>query len=320
MSFEHILTQMIVLCIPIVIGFVAAKLGFLDDQMDSSLTRLIINVTLPCLILASASSSDGLPDVSVVLQLLGFSALGYVIALAVAAVLPPLMRAPAQEGNVYRFATVFGNVGFIGYPVLSAIYGPTAVLYAAIASIPNSLVLYSVGEAMLQSAAAPGSEGAADEALPLRRRLARMARSTMSPTFLASLALLALVLLQVDDLGVLGDGLGVVGDFTTPAALLVTGAALASYNPLDMFTNWRAYVTAVARLLLVPLAMLALMGGLVPDELVRGVIVVGAAMPVASVGVLFCLLYGVDVKPMMQATFLSILGSVASIPLLALLI
>ena len=286
MSFEHILTQMIVLCIPIVIGFVAAKLGFLDDQMDSSLTRLIINVTLPCLILASASSSDGLPDVSVVLQLLGFSALGYVIALAVAAVLPPLMRAPAQEGNVYRFATVFGNVGFIGYPVLSAIYGPTAVLYAAIASIPNSLVLYSVGEAMLQSAAAPGTEGAADEALPLRRRLARMARSTMSPTLLASLAMLALM----------------------------------RYNPLDMFTNWRAYVTAVARLLLVPLAMLALMGGLVPDELVRGVIVVGAAMPVASVGVLFCLLYGLDVKPMMQATFLSILGSVASIPLLALLV
>ena len=317
MSFEHILTQMIVLCIPIAIGFIAAKLGFLNDEMDSSLTRLIVNVTLPCLVLASASSADGLPDGEVVAQLLGYSALGYALALAVAAVLPVLMHAPAAERNVYRFVTVFGNVGFIGYPVLSAIYGPTAVLYAAIASIPNSLVLYSIGEAMLQSA---GTSDTAEQSLGLGQRALRMAKSVASPTFLASLGLLALVLLHVSDLGVLGQGLSVVGNFTTPAALLVTGAALASYNPLEMFTNWRAYVAAVARLLVVPLVMLAVMGGLVPDAFVRGVIVVGAAMPVASVGVLFCLLYDVDVKPMMQATFLSIVGSVVSIPLLALIV
>ena len=317
MSFEHILTQMIVLCIPIAIGFAAAKLGFLNNEMNSSLTRLIVNVTLPCLVLASASSSDGLPDGEVVAQLLGFSALGYALALAVAAVLPVLMRAPASERNVYRFVTVFGNVGFIGYPVLSAIYGPTAVLYAAIASIPNSLVLYSIGEAMLKSS---GTADGAEQSLSLGQRGLRMAKSVMSPTFLASLALLALVLLHVSDLGVLGEGLSVAGNFTTPAALLVTGAALASYNPLEMFTNWRAYVAAVARLLVVPLVMLAVMGGLVPDAFVRGVIVVGAAMPVASVGVLFCLLYGVDVKPMMQSTFLSIVGSVLSIPLLALMV
>ena len=317
MSFEHILTQMIVLCIPIAIGFVAAKLGFLNDEMDSSLTRLIVNVTLPCLVLASASSSDGLPGGEVVAQLLGYSALGYALALAVAAILPALMHAPAAERNVYRFVTVFGNVGFIGYPVLSAIYGPTAVLYAAIASIPNSLVLYSVGEAMLQSA---GTSDGPECRLSPRQRALRMAKSTASPTFLASLVLLALVLLHVSDLGVLGQGLAVVGNFTTPAALLVTGAALASYNPLEMFTNWRAYVAATVRLLVVPLVMLAVMGGLVPDAFVRGVIVVGAAMPVASVGVLFCLLYGVDVKPMMQSTFLSIVGSVLSIPLLALLV
>ncbi len=314
MDFLHILSQMLVLCVPIAVGFVARKLDFLSDELGSAISRLVLNVTLPCLLIASVGSTGELPNPSTVLALVGVGTLGYLIAIAVAYLAPLLMRAPQAEAGAYRFMITFGNVGFIGYPVVSAIFGPQALIYAAIANIPCNLFMYSLGIAMVRS----GGEGA--RRLPLKRRLLRMAKDVVNPTFVSSVVLLVLVLLGVNSLGILGDGLEVVGNFTTPAALLVVGSSLAQYDPRSIFTNWRAYVTAVCRLLVVPLAMLVALGPLLTDDLARGVLIVSCAMPVASNGVLFCLLYGADVKPMMQGTFISIAASVATIPLVAMLV
>ena len=98
------------------------------------------------------------------------------------------------------------------------------------------------------------------------------------------------------------------------------GSTLASYNAREMLGNWRAYVAGAARLILVPCAILFILGGFVTDPLARGVLVVGSAMPAASNGVLFSLLYGVDPKPMMQANFVTIVASILTIPLIALMV
>lgn len=90
---------------------------------------------------------------------------------------------------------MFGNVGFIGYPVLSAIYGPRAVLYAAIAAIPESLILYSAGEQMIRdSAALRAADGTAagtaggDSELAWGQKIVSFLKSCVNPTFIAIIA------------------------------------------------------------------------------------------------------------------------------------
>ena len=156
--------------------------------------------------------------------------------------------------------------------------------------------------------------------LSFGERLRELVRDAVNPTFFASFILLALVLLGVHDLGILGDGLATIGNFTTPAVLLMLGSTLASYNAREMLGNWRAYAAGAARLVLVPCAILFILGGFITDPLARGVLVVGSAMPAASNGVLFSLLYGVDPKPMMQANFVTIIASILTIPLIALMV
>lgn len=338
MGFGYILAQMLALCVPIAAGFIARKLDFMSDETANAISRIVLNITLPCLLVASIGSANGVPDKGTVLLMIAYGCAGYLISIAIAFAVPALMRAPRAEAGAYRFLITFGNVGFIGYPVLSSIYGSEALLYAAIANIPFNLFMYSLGIAMVRRSAAVqkaeriaagGSEAGPDgldvsqdpeRRLPLRRRVHNMLVDVANPTFIASLVLLALVLLGVDDLGVLGSGLTLVGNFTTPAALLVIGATLAQYKPLQMLTNWRAYVASACRLLVVPLAVLVVCGGFVTDDFVHGILVVGFAMPAASNGVLFSLLYGADVKPMMQGTFITIVASIVTIPLVALLV
>ena len=317
MTFTTIFLQMLTLCIPIIGGIVAARTGFLDQKMNTALTRLIINITLPCMVVSSVGANETLPKTPVLLTLLAASTAGYAIAAIIAFAVTALMRTPAAERSAWHFSITFGNVGFIGYPALSAIFGPQAVLYAAIANIPFNLFNFSIGAAMVKAGSQDTHERAS---LSFGERLRELVRDAVNPTFFASFILLALVLLGILDLGILGDGLATIGNFTTPAVLLMLGSTLASYNAREMLGNWRAYAAGAARLVLVPCAILFILGGFIADPLARGVLVVGSAMPAASNGVLFSLLYGADPKPMMQANFVTIIASILTIPLIALMV
>ncbi len=309
MGFTDTALQMVVLAIPILIGYVAHKLGFMGGDFDKKLSSLVVNVTLPAMILASISGRD-LPGAGDLLQLLAFSLLGYIVATAVALLVPRLIGAEKEARGVYSFIVAYGNVGLIGFPVLSAVLGGDAVLYAAIANIPWNLFVFSVGMVLISGV----PEGGAGEVVH------GCAKQLLSPVLISSVLVLVLVLLGVNDLGILGSGLSTCGAFTTPAALLISGSSLANYSAKEMVSNWRAYVAVAFRLVGVPVVLWLCMRGLITNPFVLGIVVLGQAMPVATNGILYCLMYGVDAKPMTQGTFISIVASILTIPLIAMLV
>lgn len=307
MGFLETALTMVTLAIPIVIGYIAHRLGFMGGEFDGKLSSLVINITLPCMILVSVCDRE-LPDPVRLVQLIGLSTLGYLIAVAAALIVPRLMRAP--ESGAYSFVIAFGNVGFIGFPVLGAVLGADAVLYAAIANIPWYILSSSAGVLMISGVPEGGAARAVRES----------AKRLLSPMLGASLVVLALALAGVNDLGIVGDGLATCGNFTTPAALLICGSSLANYAPREMVGNWRAYAATAMRLVGVPLLLYAALRGLTPDAFTLAVLVLGQAMPVATNGILYCLMYGMDAKPVMQGMFLSVIASIVTIPALALLV
>lgn len=307
MGFLETALTMVTLAIPIVIGYIAHRLGFMGGEFDGKLSSLVINITLPCMILVSVCDRE-LPDPARLVQLIGLSTLGYLIAVAAALIVPRLMRAP--ESGAYSFVIAFGNVGFIGFPVLGAVLGADAVLYAAIANIPWYILSSSAGVLMISGVPEGGAARAVRES----------AKRLLSPMLGASLVVLALALAGVNDLGIAGDGLATCGNFTTPAALLICGSSLANYAPREMVGNWRAYAATAMRLVGVPLLLYAALRGLAPDAFTLAVLVLGQAMPVATNGILYCLMYGMDAKPVMQGMFLSVIASIVTIPALALLV
>lgn len=307
MGFLETALTMVTLAIPIVIGYIAHRLGFMGGEFDGKLSSLVINITLPCMILVSVCDRE-LPDPVRLVQLIGLSTLGYLIAVAAALIVPRLMRAP--ESGAYSFVIAFGNVGFIGFPVLGAVLGADAVLYAAIANIPWYILSSSAGVLMISGVPEGGAARAVRES----------AKRLLSPMLGASLVVLALALAGVNDLGIVGDGLATCGNFTTPAALLICGSSLANYAPREMVGNWRAYAATAMRLAGVPLLLYAALRGLAPDAFTLAVLVLGQAMPVATNGILYCLMYGMDAKPVMQGMFLSVIASIVTIPALALLV
>lgn len=196
-----------------------------------------------------------------------------------------------------------------------------ALLYAVIASVLGNVFMFTVGAGMFRTrglarAADAGTRPRAGRA----RRLASVLASLKTPTIVAGVATLVLALVGVSDLGIVGSAMSVVGQMSTPAALLIVGSSLAQYDPLEMVSNPHSYVAAAFRLLGIPLASLLALRLLGAESLATVVIVLECAMPVATNGTLYCVQSGMDASPMMQVTFLSIAGSIATVPLVALLL
>lgn len=67
MTFMTIFLQMLTLCIPIVGLIVAARAGFLDQKMNTALTRLVMSITLPCMVVSPVGANETLPKKPVLL-------------------------------------------------------------------------------------------------------------------------------------------------------------------------------------------------------------------------------------------------------------
>ena len=120
----------------VVVGYIAGKLGYLGGDFDRQLSRLVINITCPALILSSAMNGT-LPDRRYILPLLGISLITYLILTGAALFLPRYMTTKQEDEGAIGFALMFGNVGFMGYPVPSSMWStPSLSLPSARSSLP----------------------------------------------------------------------------------------------------------------------------------------------------------------------------------------
>ena len=138
------LEVMVILFIIVVLGYALCKLGYMGDKFDQKLSSIVIDVTCPALILSSVMGTE-LPDRSLILPLLGVGFLTYVVLLVFGFWVPRFVSKDRDEQGMIGFALMFANVGFIGYPIVSSIFGPKAVFYAALLNMPNTFFIFTAG-------------------------------------------------------------------------------------------------------------------------------------------------------------------------------
>jgi len=287
----------------VVIGYVAGKLGYLGGDFDRQLSRLVINITCPALILSSAMTGT-LPDRRFIMPLLLISIITYAILTGAALLLPRyLTKKKADEGTI-GFALMFGNVGFMGYPVVASIFGHEAVFYAAVLNVVNTFAVFTIGTILITGKSDVGGEHFQKKVL------------YSTPMFAAYLTM-AIVALEIDNIPeVISQPLTMLGNITVPAALLIIGSSMSNLPLRSLLGNRSVYATTLMRLIVVPLAMYYLCRALGFSETVVNINTVVIAMPVATYGTILCLRHEKDASLMTELTFITTLCSMLTIPLL----
>ena len=135
---------MVILFIIVVLGYTLCKLGYMGDRFDQKLSSIVIDITCPALILSSVMGKE-LPDRTLILPLLGVGFLTYILLLVFGFWVPRLVSKNRDEQGMIGFALMFANVGFIGYPIVSSIFGPKSIFYAALLNMPNTFFIFTAG-------------------------------------------------------------------------------------------------------------------------------------------------------------------------------
>ena len=289
----------------LIVGLVAGKLDYMGGEFDKKLSSLVINFTCPALILSSAMTGE-LPDRRLILPLLGISALTYVILTGVAMILPRYLTRKKDEEGIVGFALMFGNVGFMGYPVVASIFGHQAVFYAAVLNVVNTFAVFTIGTILIEGNLGDG-----------KHFQKKVLYST--PMLSAYLAML-IVAFGIDGIpGVISQPLTMIGNITVPAALLIIGSSMSQLSARTMLGNLTVYITSVFRLLLIPLGFYYLCRAFGFDLYVVNINTVVIAMPVATYGTILCLKYNRDTTLIAAVTLITTLLSMITIPVITLL-
>ena len=298
---------MITLFVIVVVGYAAGKMNYMGGEFDRKLSSLVINWTCPALILSSAMTGD-LPDRRYILPLLGISAFTYVVLTAAAWGLSRVLTKRIENRGILSFAMVFGNVGFMGYPVVASIFGHQAVFYAAVLNVVNTFAVFTIGTMMIT-----GGQGSDRE-----RFSKKVLYST--PMLSAYLSML-IVALGIDNIpGYVSQPLTMIGNITVPAALLIIGSSMSQLPLRALLGTPVVYVTTLLRLCLLPVGVHFLCLALGFDLYVTSINTVVIAMPVATYGTILCLKYNRDTTLIAELTFITTLLSMLTIPLLVLLL
>ena len=295
------LEVMITLSCLVAVGYVAGKLGFLGGDFDRQLSRLVINITCPALILSSAMTGE-LPDRNYIFPLLLISVITYVVLAVVAFLLPRYLTKRKDDEGAVGFALMFGNVGFMGYPVVASIFGHEAVFYAAVLNVVNTFAVFTVGTILITGSSEVGGERFQKKVL-------------YSTPMLSAYLTMLIVALQIDNIpGFISQPLTMLGNITVPAALLIIGSSMSQLSLRTMLGNRTVYMTTALRLALLPLGVHYLMTALGFSPFVVGINTVVIAMPVATYGTILCLKYEKDTTMMTEVTFITTLLSMLTIP------
>lgn len=301
MNLDALSEQMTLLFILIFIAYIASKIKLLPANANKVIADLVVNITNPATILYAVATSSHALSNGAVLGILGITLLTLGAQILLAHGFTGALRLKGPQGGAYRFMLVFSNCGFLGYPVVQALFGGDAVFVASMYNLIFQVLCYTYG--VRQVAGDPSVRDFSP-------------RMFCTPMVITSVLALILYLLNVPFHPTVVSTLALLDRITSPASMLVIGCALAAYPLKTIFGRWHVYVFCVVRLIVIPVLVWSVLRLFIDDALILGVMVVISALPAATNTALLCAKYNGDQSTAASGLFVSTLLCLVTLPIL----
>lgn len=296
-----LLQQMMIFFLIMLIGYICRKIGVFGETTGKMISGIVINIGNPALIIASGMNPETLENKGKLLLTLAVVLIFFVIMFVIAELLPRVLRADREDYGAYQVMTIFSNIGFMGYPLLDAMYGSEAVIHAAIFNLLYSVLIYTYGIGKMQTSG---------------QRQKLNWRQFLNVGVVSCVIAVILYITSVPVPLIFEDTATRIGAITGPLSMLVIGDSLAQIRLKELFTDVRLLIFSAVKLLLMPALLLWGLGFFITDPMFRGVCLVMTATPVGSMTVMLAQQYDGDYRLTSRGVALTTILSVATMPFL----
>ena len=300
MDIMVVFQTMLKLFLLLILGFVLFKCHIFDEYTNKKISALIVNVASPMLIISSIAGVEG-SNKSIVFLMIGAGILMYIGFIILGKIINRIFPFPKKDWPVYECMVVFANTGFMGYPVLLDVFGQEAVFYASLIHMAFNFFFFSYAIMCL-------TKGDDSEFKLNFKQL-------LTPGIILIFVGIFIYLFDIQLPSVLMDTINSVGSLTAPLSMMMIGSSLAVYPIKDSFTDWRSYVFAFVRLMIVPFVTMIMCRLLHIDAYYANITIITNAMPVGSMVLMLATQYNANVKIVTRNIVVSTLLSVITIPI-----
>lgn len=304
MVISEILTSLVMIFLLIIPGIIFRKKDIISAAQSDGISSLAVNITWPCLVVDAMQMDFSAAVLKDSGYMMAAAMMVFAMAAVVTLVLSKLLRLDNSKRYITAFMLLFGNTGFIGIPVIRALYGTEAVFFAAILEMVNDVVIFTIGMMLIQMSA-----GA---------KLRFEPKLFLNPGLIGVIVGLLLFLLDIHLPEVIGGAVEMVGDATTPLTMFLIGYQLGGLKAKEILKDASIYVISFTKLLIVPVLALIVLRVAVGDfSLLEKVLIMSFAMPAGSVSVIFSQQYRGETAFATKTVLLSTLFSIVTIPVFA---
>ena len=300
MDIMVVFQTMLKLFLLLILGFVLFKCHIFDEYTNKKISALIVNVASPMLIISSIAGVEG-SNKSIVFLMIGAGILMYIGFIILGKIINRIFPFPKKDWPVYECMVVFANTGFMGYPVLLDVFGQEAVFYASLIHMAFNFFVYTYAIMCL-------TKGDDSEFKLNFKQL-------LTPGIILIFVGIFIYLFDIQLPSVLMDTINSVGSLTAPLSMMMIGSSLAVYPIKDSFTDWRSYVFAFVRLMIVPFVTMIVCRLLHINPYYANITIITNAMPVGSMVLMLATQYNANVKIVTKNIVVSTLLSVITIPI-----
>lgn len=295
-----LLQQMGILFVYMMIGYVACKKEYFDQEFGKKLSWLVVNVANPMLAISAVVNNEeqiAKKDFYVTVLL---AICFYAFFLILAQILPRLIGVQNSDIGVYKMMTTFNNIGFMGFPVIAAAYGNGALIYAVPFSIMFNILCYTWG---IQTLCGGGEKGNWKRIINI---------GTIS-----GIISIVLFFMQIPVPKIICSLSAGLSNLTGPLSMLVIGISIAAMELKDLFTDVKLLKFALIKLLAVPVAAMLLVCQVIDNRLICEVFLVMMATPAASMCAMLSQQYGGDYELAAKGVALTTILSVVTMPIVS---
>lgn len=300
-EYSNLFNMQIVIFILTAAGYLLRKLNIISSDCRTGLTNLVIDLILPCNIIYSFMidfSDDIIKSglevlaISIVIQIVCYF-LGYVL----------YRKTTEEERKVLKYGTICSNAGFLGNPLVEGIYGSLGLMYASIYLIPQRICMWSAGVSCFTDSKGKNV---------LKKVLTH-------PCIVAVMIGLVIMIFRISLPPFAVSAIKTISSCTTTLSMIVIGGILAEIELKTVVSRLNIYY-CIIRLVIIPVAVLALCVLLKINPLVTAVSTVLAGMPAGSTTAILAAKYDCDEKFAVKIVFLSTVLSLVTIPALCVLV
>ena len=299
-----IFLKILVIFIMVAVGFIANKVGVLPDSANKPLVDLLMDITMPCLLISSMATIELTRDGYVhTAQVMIGSAVYFIVIILFSYLVVKAMRYhPAEDEGVLMVLITSINTGFMGFPITASIFGEYFLFLMVMENVLLNVYLFILSPIQLR-AGGKGGKG-----------FGSAVKSLINPCNAGVIIGVILLFGHITLPGPIMESIDTIGDATIPVSMIVVGLQLGGSRFRDILGNGKLVLTCLVHVFAVPVLVFLVTNWLPIAAEAKLTLIFASCFPSAVAPVWIAARDGKNSRLMAEGVSLTTLLSMISLP------